>query len=230
MYTTIPETKARNLKEIEKPAVSVTVLIFSINKGKLEIVLVKRVRTPFMDFLSIPGDIISIDQDLEDAARKVLSDKTGIHDVYLEQLYTFGDPKRDPRGRVLTVAYFALLPHNSVDLSKAPDALHASFVSVDGLPRLAFDHNQIVDYGVERVKGKIEYSNIAHGLLPEKFRLSELQIVYEIILGKNLDKRNFRKKIAALGLVEPTKEVYREGNHRPATLYKFKSKDLVIYD
>ncbi len=230
MYTKLPETKIRNLKEIEKPAVSITVLIFSINKGKLEIVLVKRVRDPFLGLLSIPGDIISIDDDLEAAARKILKDKTGIHDVYLEQLYTFGNVNRDPRGRVISIAYFAFLPHNSVDLSLAPDSLHASFIPIEDLPKLAFDHNEIVNYGVERIKGKIEYSNIAQGLLPEKFRLSELQAVYEIILGKKLDKRNFRKKMNAVNLLESTNELYREGSHRPATLYKFKSKDLVMFN
>lgn len=231
MYTNLPETQQRELTKIEKPAVSVSLLIFSVNNGKLEVVLINRVREPFLGFWSLPGDILPIKEDLEEAARRVLQDKTGIRNVYLEQLYTFGTPNRDPRGRVITVAYLALLPHNSVDLSKAPNALHAKWTPVGSLPKnMAFDHKKIIDCGAERLINKIEYSNIAHGLLPEKFRLSELQKIYEIILNKKLDKRNFRKRMLSLKLVEPTKDIYRLGNHRPARLYKFSSKKLVTFN
>jgi 8-oxo-dGTP diphosphatase len=226
----LDEATPRDLTNIEKPAVSVSVLIFSINKGKLEIILIQRVREPFKDYFSIPGDIIDIDESLESAARRVLHDKTGLSDVYLEQLYTFSDPARDPRGRVITVGYFAFLPHNSVDLSKAPNALHACFMPVNKLPKLAFDHKKIIEYAVDRIKAKVEYSDIAKGLLSEKFRLYELQKVHEIILGEELDKRNFRKKILSLGLIKQTGEVYRQGNYRPAQLYKFVTKDVVLFD
>jgi 8-oxo-dGTP diphosphatase len=230
MYTN-NSSSPRDLSKIEKPAVSVTVLIFTINKGKLEVALIKRVRKPFDGYWSLPGDILSIETDLEDAARKVLQEKTGIKNVYLEQLYTFGNPERDPRGRVITVAYFALLPHNSFDLDKTTSTIHAKWISVNNLPKdVAFDHEEIISYGVERLKNKVEYSNIAHGLLPDKFRLSDLQKIYEIILNKKLDKRNFRKRMTSLKLVEPTKEIYKLGNHRPALLYKFSTKQLMTFN
>ncbi len=225
------EQAPRDLSKIEKPAVSVSLLIFSINKGKLEVILVKRIRQPFEGFWSVPGDIISIEESIEDAALRVLHEKTGINDVYLEQLYTFGDVRRDPRGRVITVAYFALLPHNSVDLAKAPNALDLRWTPVESLPKeLAFDHKKIVEYGVDRLKNKMGYSNIAQGLVSDKFRFSELQKIYEIIMGRKLDKRNFRKKFTSLDLVIDTGEMYREGKHRPAKLYKFTTKNLVIYE
>lgn len=225
-----PESTPRDLSIIEKPAFSVQVLIFSINKDKLETVLIKRVREPFNGVWSIPGDIISLNDSLDDAAKKVLYDKTGIKDVYLEQLYTFGEVERDPRGRVITTAYFALLPHNNVDLSEAPNPLHAKWVPIDQIPPLAFDHERIIETGIARIKSKLLYSSIASGFLPEKFRLYDLQRVHEIILGKKIDKRNFRKKIQSLELIEPTGEYYKDGKHRPAQLYKFKTKELVFFN
>ena len=204
-------------------------LIFSVNNGRFETVLIQRVREPFKGMWSAPGDIIDIHESLDEAAQRILLEKTGIKNVYLEQLYTFGNPKRDKRGRVITVAYFALIPHKSVDLSQAPNALHASWFPVGHLPTMAFDHKKIVKYAVERIRAKIGYSTIAHGLVPEKFRLSELQKVYELILKQSIDKRNFVKRLKNFGLVEPTGEIDRTGHHRPAKLYKFTSKELVIF-
>ncbi len=230
MYTN-EETKQRDLSKIEKPAVSVTVLIFSVNNGKLEVVLINRVRDPFKSYWSLPGDILPINISLEESARTVLHDKTGIDNNYLEQLFTFGEPNRDPRGRVISVAYYALLPFDSVDLTIAPNALHAKWTPVNNLPgNLAFDHKKIIDYGVERLKNKIEYSNVVHGLLPEKFRISELQNIYEVILNKKIDKRNFSKRIISMGLIKPTKDMYKLGSHRPARLYKFSTKELITFN
>ncbi len=226
----INEATPRNLEQLSKPAVSVQVLIFSINKGALEIVLIKRIREPFKDFFSLPGDIIEAGESLEDAAKRILYEKTGIRDVYLGQLETFGEVDRDPRGRVIAVTYYSLLPHNSVDLSKAPNALHASWIPVAKLSDLAFDHKKIIETGIKRIRSKLLYSNIAHTLLPKKFRISELQKVYEVILKENLDKRNFRKKMLSLDVIESTGEMYKLGNHRPAMLYTFKSKTLIHYD
>ena len=224
------ETKTRDISKLEKPAVSVTVLIFTIDKGNLEILLVKRVREPFKEYWSIPGDLIYIDESLREAAMRVLQEKTGIKDVYLEQLYSFGEPNRDPRGRVITIAFFALLPRQSVDLAKTPDALHLKWTPINSLPQLAFDHEKIIEVAFERIKNKLSYSTIAQGLLPEKFRFSELQNIYEIILGKKIDKRNFRKKLTSLDLVVPTESMYKEGSHRPARLYKFKTKKVIIIE
>lgn len=215
------ESKNRDIHSLAKPAVSISVLIFTINKGQLEIILIKRIRDPFKNYWSIPGDIIYIDESLRGAARRVLYEKTGIQNVYLEQVRAFGTVDRDPRGRVITVAYFALLPQNTIDLASAPDALHASWVSVKALPLLAFDHKKIVDMTIQKIKRELEYTNLAKGLLPEHFRLYDLQKVYEAIREQKIDKRNFRKKILSLGLIEETGDVYREGKHRPAKLYRF---------
>lgn len=223
------ETQERDLKQIVKPAVSVTVLIFSVNRGKMEVILIKRVRKPFLGMWGLPADIIELDESLEDAARHILEEKTGIKNVYLEQLYTFGNPKRDSRSRVISISYFALIPHNSVNLDYSPDALHAKWTPVETLPRLAFDHEEMIQYAIDRIKNKLEYSNIAHALVPERFRLTELQNIYEIILGRKFDKRNFRKQLFTFDLVESTGQMYKAGNHRPAMLYKFRSRNLVIH-
>lgn len=216
------ESKYRDLKKWDKPAVSISLLIFTINNGQLEIVLIRRLRDPFEDYWSIPGDLIYSDESLRSAAERILYEKTGIADVYLEQSKAFGTVDRDPRGRVITIAYFALLPKDKFDLAKAPDALHASWVSVKKLPRLAFDHKKIITTTLEKMERELKSTNIAQGLLPKEFRLTQLQEVYEALYQKKIDKRNFRKKILSLGIIEPTGQVFRKGNYRPARLYMFK--------
>lgn len=216
--------------KFERPSVSVDVLIFTIEDNQLKLVLVKRAYEPFKDSWAIPGGFVRIDESVDEAARRELSEETGVKDVYLEQLYTFGDPKRDPRARVITVAYFALAPRENLKLASSGDAEEVGLFSVSQLPALAFDHQKIVSLGLERLRAKMSYSNIAFGLLPNKFRLSQLQQVYEVILGHPLDKRNFRKKIDSLGLLEATGEKELEGAHRPAMLYRFKNKEVVFFD
>lgn len=139
--------------------------------------------------------------------------------MYLEQLYTFGDPKRDPRGRVITVSYYALVPHTHV-LRAGTDASDAAWFPVAELPALAFDHRKIVEYAHQRIRNKLDYTNVGFELLPDKFTLTELQLVHEVILGENLDKRNFRRKIILKGIVKPTKELQHTGR-KPAQLYRF---------
>ncbi|MBV9469198.1 MAG: hypothetical protein JOZ57_08120, partial [Abitibacteriaceae bacterium] len=143
--------------------------------------------------------------------------------------YTFGNPKRDPRMRVVTVAYYALVPGNRITLAAATDAAEASWFPVSKLPPLAFDHQDIMQCAIERLKSKLEYSNIAYSLLPPRFRLSDLQKVYEVILGTPLDKRNFRKKILSLNLVEATGKMDTGGAHRPAQLYRFKKRKMIVF-
>lgn len=213
-----------------KHAVTVDVLIFTIQDNRLKIILVKRGIKPFKGMWAIPGGFVKEEEGLDDAAFREMAEETGVKDVYLEQLYSFGDPKRDPRGRVITVAYFALIPSDPIKLKATADVTEAEWFPVNKLPKLAFDHKKIIDYAIERLKNKIEYSNIAHGLLPNRFRLSELQKVYEIILGHKLDKRNFRKKMLSLGLLKETGERELEGAHRPAMLYQFKTKDIIFLD
>src|SRR5262249_29533490 len=141
----------------------------------------------------------------------------------------FGDPERDPRERVITVAYYALAPANRIKLSAATDAAEARWFAVPGLPDLAFDHACIAKTGIERLQNKLEYSNIAYALLPERFRLTELQQVYEAILNRKLDKRNFRKRILALGLLEPTDAIDASGAHRPARLFRFAQRPMQVF-
>ncbi|HEX7042352.1 MAG TPA: NUDIX domain-containing protein [Patescibacteria group bacterium] len=216
------ESQKRDIKRLEKPAISVTLLIFSIHQNALQLILIKRLRDPFKNFWSIPGDIIYIDESLKDATRRVLFEKTGLKDVYLEQVHALGTVDRDPRGRVVTIAYLALLPFEKVDLTTAPNALHASWVNVKKLPELAFDHKRIVKLALDKIRKEIEYTDLAKNFLSKEFRLSDLQSIYEIVGNKKIDKRNFRKKLASLNLVVPTGKIYKEGSHRPAKLYRFR--------
>ncbi len=214
----------------KRPSVAVDVLIFSVSGKKLKIILVKRGVEPFKSIWALPGGFVGINESLENAAKRELMQETGVQDVYLEQLYTFGDPNRDPRERVITVVYFALIPSERIKLHATTDVTDAAWFPIDQLPKLAFDHKKIINLGIERLKSKIGYSNIVYGLLPSKFRLSELQGVYEVILGQKLDKRNFRKRMLSLGLLRATGEKEIEGAHRPAMLYQFKSREIVLFD
>lgn len=150
--------------------------------------------------------------------------------MYLEQLYTFGDPDRDPRTRVITVTYLALSENKDWKLRSSGDVSESCFFSVNKLPELAFDHKKIINYGIERLRNKLGYSNIAFGLLPDKFTLTELQKVYEIILGTQLDKRNFRKKMLSIDILKSTDKKSSGGAHRPALLYSFKKKEVINID
>jgi 8-oxo-dGTP diphosphatase len=199
--------------------VTVDIVIFTIQQGVLKVLLVKRRIPPFLGVFAIPGGFVLENEDLEQAAVRELREETGVSDVYLEQLYSFGKPDRDPRGRVVTVAYFALI---SADrrLKAGSDAAEAAWYTVDDLPPLAFDHATILNYALERLRNKLEYTTVGFQLLPEKFTLTELQKVYEAILMKKLDKRNFRRKMSVLKILKPLPE-YRRGGQRPAQFYRF---------
>ena len=199
--------------------VTVDVVIFTIQQGVLKVLLVKRRIEPFIGQFAIPGGFVLEDEDLEQAAARELSEETGVSDVYLEQLYSFGKPDRDPRGRVVTVAYFALISADR-KLKAGSDAAEAAWFPMDHLPPLAFDHATILNYALERLRNKLEYTTVGFQLLPEKFTLTELQEVYAAILGKQLDKRNFRRKMSVLKILKPLPE-YRRGGQRPAQLYRF---------
>lgn len=203
------------------PAVTVDVVMLTLNQDQLQVLLIKRDVTPFRGRWAIPGGFVHVDESLENAARRELKEETGVADVYLEQLFTFGDPKRDPRGRVITVAYIALLSA-PLTVRAASDAREARWWSVPELPPLAFDHTQIVNYALMRLRYKLEYSAVGFRLLPDSFTLSELQKAYEIILNEPLDKRNFRRRIIEAKVIEPLAEI-RTGEGRPARLYRFRS-------
>ncbi len=200
--------------------VAVDIVIFTIQSGELRVLLVKRGIPPFLGQFAIPGGFVLADESLDQTALRELREETGVADVYLEQLYSFGDPGRDPRGRVITVAYFALISADQATLVAGTDAADARWWAIRELPPLAFDHRKILDYALERLRNKLEYTTIGFQLLPARFTLTELQEAYEVILDKNLDKRNFRRKLALLKVLRPTRE-HRHGGRRPARLYEF---------
>lgn len=211
----------------DAPAVTVDVVIFTLQPDALEqepqlhVLLIKRRFSPYQDQWAIPGGFVRPDETLEQAARRELEEETGLHDVYLEQLYTFGEPQRDPRGRVISVAYFALVRADQQPLHGSEEAIEVGWFSVKALPQpLAFDHDQIVRFALDRLRAKLEYTTLAFQLLPEVFTLPELKRTYEQILCEALDRGNFYRKIKEAGLLEPVGR-QRESGGRPAALYRF---------
>ena len=203
--------------------VTVDVVVFTIRDGDLHVLLVRRGAAPFAGRYAIPGGFVHEDESLDAAARRELSEETGVRDVYLEQLYSFGDPGRDPRGRIITVAYFALIASDQSTLDAGSHGAEAGWFPVKKPPALAFDHGRILEYAVERLRTKLEYTTVGFQLLPEKFTLGELQAVYEAILGRRIDKRNFRRKIGLLGILTPLRE-RRATGRKPALLYRFSAR------
>lgn len=204
------------------PAVTVDVVIFTIRDRQLKLLLVRRAGEPYQGRWALPGGFVHLEEGLEEAARRELDEETGVSGVFLEQLYTFGQVDRDPRERVITVAYYALIPSDKLQIRAATDAEAVGWFGMDELPELAFDHAEIVEMAHERLTAKLDYSTIAFAFMPELFTLSELQEVYEIILRQEMDKRNFRKWVLALERIEETDEERRGGIHRPARLYRVK--------
>ncbi len=213
--------------EYPHPAVTTDVVVFTIRERRLKLLLIERGTGPFRGMWALPGGFLDIDEDLEDCAMRELEEETGVSGVYLEQLYTYGKPDRDPRERVISIAYYALIPSDRLEVKAASDASDAQWFALDEMPELAFDHNEIIRQAHRRLVAKLDYSTIAFQFMAETFTLSELQAVYEILLDEELDKRNFRKWILALEQVEETGELRRTGNHRPARMYKLKHPDQV---
>jgi len=214
---------ARGRSTSDSVRVTADIVIFTIRDDALQVLLVRRGIPPFEGAWAIPGGFVLPDESLDDAARRELREETGVEDVWLEQLYTFGEPGRDPRGRVITVAYFALISPDRAPPLAGSDAAEASWFPADRTPRpLAFDHEAILATALDRLRGKLTYTSIGFELLPKKFTLSQLQRVHEAILGESLDKRNFRKRIDALGIVRPLDESVSAGAGRPAQLFAFR--------
>jgi 8-oxo-dGTP diphosphatase len=213
---------SRHKPEWEGERVTVDPVILTIRDGQLQVLLVRRGIEPYKGRWAVPGGFVLPNESLDDAARRELREETGLDDVWLEQLFTFGEPDRDRRGRVITVAYFALVAPDRAPPLAGSDAADARWWPVGKMPApLAFDHDSIVETAVERIRGKLSYTHIGFELLPPKFTLAELQAVHEAILGETLDKRNFRKRIEALGVLRPLNQSVTRGAGRPARLYAF---------
>ena len=205
--------------ETKTHEITVDTVILTIKSNALQVLLIKREKEPFIGKWAIPGGYVRMSENLEQAAVRVLKEKTDVDNVYLEQLYTFGDPLRHPDARVITCVYFALVRYEDVKVMASDDV---AWYPVDELPPLAFDHKEIIDYTRARTRLSLRSCPVAYQLLKEKFTLTEMQRVYELIMGKELDKRNFRKKVLGTeGLIE-LDEYTKASSKRPARLYQYK--------
>jgi len=201
----------------------VDAVVFTVLNDSLKILLVQRKNNPFKNKFALPGGFVNADEELEDAVKRELEEETGVKDVFLKQLGTYGTIGRDPRGRVISNAFIALVNPN-YELVASTDAKQAKWFDIDTLPNLAFDHRKIINDALDELKFEIQTTNIAFQILPKRFTLTQLQQLYETILDKELDKRNFRKRIRKLELLNKTNQYYQDGAHRPALLYYFKDK------
>lgn len=210
--------------EHPRPALTVDCVVFGFDEGEMKFLLIRRGLAPFKGRWALPGGFVQVDETIDAAARRELAEETGLSNVFLEQLYTFGAVDRDPRERVVSVAYYALVSLAEHPATGASDASDAAWFPVADPPPLAFDHAEIMRTALRRLRGKVRYEPIGFELLPPKFTLSQLQHLYEAILQTDLDKRNFRKRILGMGLLVPLKERVQKGAHRPAQLFRFEAK------
>jgi len=204
-----------------RPALTVDCVVFGLDDGELKVLLIQRGLEPFKGRWALPGGFVRVEETLEQAARRELEEEAGLKNVFLEQLYTFGAVDRDPRERVVSVAYYALVKLSDHRARAATDAAEAEWFPLSKVPKLAFDHHQILQTALDRLKAKVRYEPIGFELLPPEFTLTQLQHLYETILETPLDKRNFRKKVLGFGLLVPLKEKQLTGRHRPAQLFRF---------
>lgn len=207
--------------EYARPALTTDCVVFGLDDEDLKILLIQRALPPFENEWALPGGFIRVGEDIDTCARRELEEETGLKNIYLEQLVTIGPPDRDPREHVVTVAYFALVNLIEHPPTAATDARNAAWFSFDDLPKLAFDHDQILRMAHQRLRGKVRYQPVGFELLPRKFTLTQLQHLYEVILEQPLDKRNFRKKVLKLGILSETDEVEQDVARRAARLYRF---------
>lgn len=207
--------------EYPRAALTVDCVVFGFDEGELKVLLIQRALEPFKGRWALPGGFVRVDETVDEAAWRELAEEAGLENVFLEQLYTFGAVNRDPRERVVSVAYYALVKLSDHRAKAATDAAHAEWFPISETPKLAFDHADVLAAALARLKGKVRYQPIGFELLPPKFTLSQLQHLYEAVLGEELDKRNFRKKVLGFGLLVPLKESQMSGPHRPAQLFSF---------
>jgi 8-oxo-dGTP diphosphatase len=208
--------------EYPRPAVTVDCVVFGLDElQQLKVMLIQRGIAPFKNQWALPGGFVQWDESVDAAAVRELQEETGIEQIFLEQLYTFGEINRDPRDRVITVAYYALINIAEYQIRAQTDASNAAWFLVQQVPDLAFDHQQILKVAQQRLKGKLRYQPIGFELLPQKFTLTQLQRLYETVLEQKLDKRNFRHKLLKMKLLIDTEQIQDGVSHRPAKLYQF---------
>ncbi len=206
--------------ETGRAVLTTNIVVFSLRDEQLKLLLVRRRNPPFQGCWALPGGVVGEDEDIEANATRKLEEGTGVSGVYLEQLYTFGEPDRDPRERVISVAYYALVASERLQVRSDAHGEDVGWFALAELPPLAFDHAKMVQVARQRLAAKLDYSTIAFQFMPERFTLSDLQKVYQMILDRDLDKRNFRKRMLAMDQIRETDEVRRNGSHRPARLYR----------
>ena len=202
----------------QKPSVAVDLVLFTVIKDSLHVLLTNRTQYPYIGRPALPGVFVRMEETLDEAAQRALYQKTGLHDIYFEQLYTWGGIDRDPRMRIISVSYYALVPESQI-----PETEQKKFFPAEEIltrQDIAFDHKEIIAYGRERIRNKVNYTDIAFSLVPEEFTLPQLQKIYEILLGQKLYKANFRKKIA--DKIQPTEKLTSGNKHRPSRIYRKK--------
>jgi 8-oxo-dGTP diphosphatase len=210
------------------PAVTVDLAIFRLVLRTLQVLLIERGRDPFEGQWALPGGFVRLREGLAEGAQRELNEETGLSQIYLEQVGAFGEPERDPRERVISVAFYAIIGADKAELQAGSDARKAAWHSIESLPRLAFDHNDILAAARKKLSDKINRTTIAVEFLPPEFTLTELQEVFEAVRGESIDKRNFRKWADTFSYIRPTGRMRRGGQHRPAALYRASGKALAL--
>ncbi len=218
------KTVVKQFTEIRGPALAVDVVAFTVKDEIFQVLLLKAKDAPASGKWVLPGVFVGLAETLATAARRALLTKANIDINYLEQLYTFGEVARDDRGRVVTSGYFALVDYKKFDLRTPAHYAEIGWFPVAKLPVTDYDHGQIIKTAVTRIRNKLQYSNVAGHLLPETFSLTQLQKVYEAVLDRSLDKRNFRRKVLSLGVIKEAEGIEQAAAHRPARLYRFVTK------
>lgn len=211
-------------------ALATDAAIFTVRDGALQVLLIQMKKKPFTGQWALPGGLLGDEELTRSAATRILKEQTGIASAYLEQLMTFDHPSRDPFGRVVSVAWFALIPDSGKPLKTTEKYADVRWWPAAKTPKLAYDHGEILATAIKRLRAKMEYSTVVRSLLPDEFTLSDLQTAYESILARVLDKRNFRKKLLSLGLLAVTKKKRGDGAHRPAALYRFKKEGIALVE
>ncbi|MFN5459441.1 MAG: NUDIX hydrolase [Bacteroidota bacterium] len=212
------------IKKFFRSAFSVDSVVFGFDQGDLKVLLIYRGAEPYQGTWALPGDLVRIDEDLDESARRVLKDLTGLSDVYMEQIHTFGKVDRHPLGRVITVAYLSLVRISDYKINPSSWAKDAQWHSINNIPKLPFDHSEILNFAKNKLKERVRNQPIGFELLPPQFTLTELQHLYESVLETNLDKRNFRKKLNSMDLLVDSGVSQNAVAHRPAKLYRFDRK------